>query len=402
MLTPVEVKFGMLARHAVLVGPLLAAALFSCGSRFGAPARQAPSTTETNVQLRAFLQQGSSALKSGENAQAENAYRQALALAPRSLEILNNLAIALAKQGKLQDAIPFYKRALSLKPGDPPTERNLALAYFKLQDYARALPLLASLHRRAPSDFQLADLLGLSYFGLDRYTEAAKYLDLASNLQPADLPTLYMLGQARLRCEDYKAVTTVFARIMDIDPHSAEAHVMMGTAYDKTFQQSKALQEYLAAEQANPDFPGVHSGLGLLYWKQNDVEHAEAEFHEELKRFSSDAVSNCLLGEIALRRDGLDEARSLFLAALAANPKYKEALFGLGKSEIKLGHPGQALDPLRKAVRLDPDYVEAHYQLGNALALLGRIDEARKERAISAAIQAKQREEYAKKLQPKG
>ena len=72
-----------------------------------------------------------------------------------------------------------------------------------------------------------------------------------------------MLGQAYLRAANYKAVTDVFGRIMAIDPNSAEAHVMMGTAYDKTFQVQKALGEYQAAERANPDFPGVHSGLGL-------------------------------------------------------------------------------------------------------------------------------------------
>lgn len=95
--------------------------------------------------------------------------------------------------------------------------------------------------------------------------------------------------------------------------------------------------------------------IGLLYWKQDEVDRAEAELQEELKRFPSDPVSNCLLGEIATRRNKLDDARTRFLAALQVNPRYKEALFGLGKTEIKLGQPDKALDPLRKALELDPD-----------------------------------------------
>lgn len=59
---------------------------------------------------------------------------------------------------------------------------------------------------------------------------------------------------------------------MAVDPNSAEAHVMMGTPYDKMFQVPKALEEYQAAEQADPNFPGVHSGLGLLYWKRDLVD----------------------------------------------------------------------------------------------------------------------------------
>jgi Flp pilus assembly protein TadD len=92
------------------------------------------------------------------------------------------------------------------------------------------------------------------------------------------------------------------------------------------------------------------------------------------------------------------EARALFLAALAANPRYKEALFGLGKAEINLGDPTKALDPLRKAMQLDPNCFQAHYQLGAALARLGHQDEAKKEREICASIQAKQRAEYTKKV----
>ena len=136
--------------------------------------------------------------------------------------------------------------------------------------------------------------------------------------------------------------------------------------------------------QADPNFPGVHSGLGLLYWKRDLVDRAEGEFHEELKRFPSDPVSNCLLGQIAIRRNKPAEALPLFQAAVAANPDFKEALFGLGKVEIKLGRPAKAVDPLRKAIKLDPDYAEAHYQFGNALTLLGDTSEADKERSISA------------------
>ena len=62
--------------------------------------------------------------------------------------------------------------------------------------------------------------------------------------------------------KDYKALTSVFARIMHVNPNSASAHIMMGTAYDQMSQRADAIQEYQAAEKADPDFMGVHSCLG--------------------------------------------------------------------------------------------------------------------------------------------
>ena len=41
-----------------------------------------------------------------------------LTLDPKSVPILNNLAISIARQQREAEAISLYERALSLKPGD--------------------------------------------------------------------------------------------------------------------------------------------------------------------------------------------------------------------------------------------------------------------------------------------
>ncbi|MBV9767854.1 MAG: tetratricopeptide repeat protein, partial [Acidobacteriaceae bacterium] len=84
--------------------------------------------------------------------------------------------------------------------------------------------------------------------------------------------------------------------------------------------------------------------------------------------------------------------------AISANPKYKEALFELGKSEVMLNEPKEAVDPLRRAIALDPNYYEAHYVLGTALRKLGRSAEASHEMALSEQIQARTRAELIKDL----
>src|SRR5258708_40168510 len=175
---------------------LLAGILLSRGT-ISLRAQQVSATQpRAGTTVQALLIEGSSDLQPDDDAGAEKAFRQALALAPRSVEILNNLAIALAKLAKLEEAIPLYKRALTLRPGDLATKRNLAIAYFKKQDYARALPLLESISRREPRDFQAAYLTALSYFRLDRYSETAKHLHRASSLTPDTLPPLSILGQS--------------------------------------------------------------------------------------------------------------------------------------------------------------------------------------------------------------
>ena len=76
-----------------------------------------------------------------------------------------------------------------------------------------------------------------------------------------------MLGKVYLRMKNYKTLPSVFSRIMQINPNSASAHIMMAMAYDKMSDQPNAIKEYQAAEASDPHFMGVHSGLGYIYWR---------------------------------------------------------------------------------------------------------------------------------------
>ena len=112
----------------------------------------------------------------------------------------------------------------------------------------------------------------------------------------------------------------------------------------------------------------------------------------ELDHFPNDPVANCILGQILLNNSQLEEAESHFRAALKADPKYGEALFGLGKTEIARNQPESAIEPLRKAVQLDPNFAEAHFVLGTALRRSGHAAEGMREQKISLAMQEKKRE----------
>src|ERR1700691_3346486 len=208
-----------------------------------------------------FLAQGSQALQQEDNIAAEHAFREALALDPKSVPVLNNLAISLARQQRETEAISLYERALRLKPGDSVTRRNLGVAYFRARQYAPALPLLESSAREAPG-FQVLELAGLDAFALDRYDVAAHYLEAAHRAQPSDLNTLDMLGKAYLRSGNYAGIRDVFGQIMAINPNSAAAHAMMAMAYDKLYQEEDAIREFEAARAVDPTYPGIHTGLG--------------------------------------------------------------------------------------------------------------------------------------------
>ncbi len=368
-----------------LVSVLLAGALAVPALHASSP-QDGPASASV---LQEYVATGSAALARGDNALAESAFRKALSLAPDSVPLLNNLALSLARQNRSPEAIGFYRQALALKPGDAVTERNLGVAYYRAHRYEEAGPFLEHVATTAPS-FQSLELAGLNLFATDRYSEAAAYLERARALSPDDLNTLNMLGQAYLRSKNYIAMTEIFTRIMAIHPDSAEAHVMLATAYDKLFREQDSIREFQAAEQVDSHYPGVHTGLGVIYWRTDQTALAKHEFELALQQTPTDPVANCTMGRILRREGKLHEAIEYFEAALAANKSYQDALREIGQSWIALQEPAKALVSLRRAEVLDPEDAETHYILGTALRETGQPAEGNRERAKAAQLLSQQ------------
>ena len=69
----------------------------------------------------AFLQQAAVHYRAGRMAEAENLFRQVLALRPRHAEAHASLAVTLFLQGRTDEAIASFRNALEIAPDDAGT-----------------------------------------------------------------------------------------------------------------------------------------------------------------------------------------------------------------------------------------------------------------------------------------
>src|SRR5438094_145131 len=99
-----------------------------------------------------------------------------------------------------------------------------------------------------------------------------------------------------------------------------------------------------------------------------------------LLKLASEAETHAAFGcELAEQRK-LDAAVSEFREALRINPQYAQAHYYLGAALFELDNGvDEALVELREAIRLNPENAEAHNTLGLALLEQGSVDEAMSE-----------------------
>ena len=122
--------------------------------------------------------------------------------------------------------------------------------------------------------------------------------------------------------------------------------------------------------------------LGILSWRQTPMySDSETLYRETLARNPDSFLAHNNLGFTVVTMPGhLPDAIAQYHEALRIEPDYPEAHFNLGAALILSRDPdvaNQAIAEYRTAIRLRSDYAEAHNNLGNALARIpGRMDDA--------------------------
>jgi len=116
--------------------------------------------------------------------------------------------------------------------------------------------------------------------------------------------------------------------------------------------------------------------LGIVYARQGQWETALGEF-ERARQLSPGDPRVCLYaGEVLWKLNRRPEAFASLREAIRLRPEYWEAHYRLGEDLAQQEDlPGAAAE-FEQVLRLNPSYVKAHGNLGVALYKLGRAQEA--------------------------
>jgi len=142
----------------------------------------------------------------------------------------------------------------------------------------------------------------------------------------------------------------------------------------------EAIPHLKRAIELDPTFAMAHALLSAVY--ANTGQTALAPAYSKTAFDLRDRVSDRERFFISWRyyRDAIqawDKAFELARSWTATYPREAFAFNALGNALIRLGQFEQSVEPLREAIRLDPQFVPAYGNLAGSLLALNRLDEAR-------------------------
>ncbi|HEV2102124.1 MAG TPA: tetratricopeptide repeat protein [Candidatus Acidoferrum sp.] len=257
-------------------------------------------------------------------------------------EILNNLALAFARQGKLGLAIPALSRARDLDPDEDDYPFNLGLVSLQNNDLAAATAQFREASEREPDNPEDRAFLINAMERAGKKDEAAQAKDAAfESFGPNGLPALKLDGKPESLAK-YQRVSR------ELDTTSLRMQLA-----------SPASASNSTADSTSPLDPVVaHIRRGRQELGAGRLDTAEKEFRAALAGDPKNALAYRELADVSRRRGKLDEAVQELQTSLALRDSATGRVM-LARIYLEQKKPELARVEVGKAVKLAPNYAEA-------------------------------------------
>jgi Tfp pilus assembly protein PilF len=160
--------------------------------------------------------------------EAEAVAREALAIWPDEIDLLNALAVALWRQDRPDQAEATYRRSISIDPNIAYTWTNLGLFLGEQKRYVEAEESFRRALELQPETFIAQMNLGISLSDQCRFGEAAESLQAALALQPESAEALQNIGMNLSRQRRWAEAVEYYERAVQIQPDNPDPRATLG------------------------------------------------------------------------------------------------------------------------------------------------------------------------------
>ena len=321
--------------------------------------------------------------------EAELQFKKVVQMEPHSYDANHNLGEFYIQSGKVASAIPFLKHAQELDPAAYNNGYDLALALEqtgRLDDAREQLQALISLRDSA----ELHSLLGEVEEKSQNYVSSATQYEQAARMDPSE-PNILDWGAELLLHQTFAPAIEVFRAGTQRFPQSAQLHSGLGIAFYGAGQMDDAVHAFFRASDLTPSDPLPLTFLGKAC--DGSSPDLAAQIRSRLQSFISRGAQSAELNyylaiclwrsnQVELKSDLNVQIESLLRHALILDPNYADAYFQLGILYADQHKYPEAIEHYERAIKINPNAVNTHYRLGQALARLGNETRAQEEFSI--------------------
>jgi tetratricopeptide (TPR) repeat protein len=203
-----------------------------------------------------------------------------LARYPSNWAAENNLATALAADGRAADALPHFAAALRLNPSAPEIEADYGATLLQAGQTAAAVPHLLRAVALLPDFAEAQYNLGNALSQLGRFSEAATRYEAAHASEPRSVEILTNLGYALARAGRLDDAVARYRQALELAPSAAPVLDNLGDTELMLHRPDDAMGHFRDALAAAPTDADAEYGWGNALLMKGDpagaIPHLEA------------------------------------------------------------------------------------------------------------------------------
>jgi len=279
--------------------------------------------------------------------QANEVLTEAMKASPSSVPLASALTVVLIKQRKYQDAINLLQQTVQQNPGSEEAVAQLFRVLVLTNHITLARPIGPKLLAQRPHDPELLYLNGIVDRSVGDYSLAKTRLEESVARDPNFPNSRYDLGLVLVYLHEWSEAKAQLEKALELGAVEPQVH----------FELSKALR-----------------GLG-----ENDRAVEEIKQYQELKKAEEanlEADLSSAQGGVALAAGKVQEAITQYREAVAGNPKNAIYKYQLSIALHQAGDTDSEMIQLAEAVKLNPKLPGAQNALGYLLSRGGDAEGA--------------------------
>lgn len=278
---------------------------------------------QAGVTAPLYAERGRRYMSTGDYARAVAEFAPLISDTQKDIKVWLDYGISLLHTGQHTEAIAVFEQAQWILHNDAEIQKERSadeIAYLKAQVYNYM--------------GQVYYEIGQTGVAIRACQKALEFGQLLSNGKGNSKP------QRQLNPSNYH---TFFSNV----------HANLAMVYENTNQLDEAVAHYRKALELMPTKPSLHRNLAGVYWKKRRYTEAEPHYKQVIAYDARDIQAGYRLGLIFLMKDQYHEAISQFKKVIAIDGRHVRAYGALGVAYQKLGNIPEAIGTFERVLELE-------------------------------------------------
>jgi putative PEP-CTERM system TPR-repeat lipoprotein len=355
---------------------LLAQALLKSAQPGDAVAALAPALKDPGQDPQLLALAGESYMQVKDFNKATSYFEKASALAPKAAVLHTSLGLSRLKQGDHDKAISELELATTLDPKSPNAGLALVQTELNLKRFDKALAAVQALEKQQPDNPQVQNMKGVVHLAKGDLAPARAAFEKALALQPTFFQAVGNLARMDLQDKKPDAAKKRFEAVLEKDKKNfgaMAALAQLAMAQGKTDEATTWLEK---ANTDNPDTVAPALALGSHYLRTKQAAKALTLARKAVANNATNPDLLDMQGQAQLASNDNAGALETYSKLVNVMPKSALAQMRLSSVHLALRNESAAADDLKRAVELQPDFVQARVAQVELAARRGNFDDA--------------------------